>query len=248
MTPELYRYLEEPQRRAYLVVDETPLHELETIAGRLSGSADIGWSRSVRLAVSRISPLARSTVLPEPDTATGVLEVVRVAGAGLSESVLQSIAMQAGHDLRLALLLVQASKELPQFHGVPVVNIDGVWDRLMSLYKNHIGDTDAFRERYEVLTASVDVGRADDVVGELATLARFFEQPVEQVRAAAVLAIDCGLGSGTRRFFEATPRALATRLFEERVWHRIRDRLDDFVGTLLKESDRLTRRFLRAVS
>src|SRR5262249_13056553 len=77
----------------------------------------------------------------------------------------------SGHDLRLALLLVRATKQSPEFQGLPLINIDGVWERLMGLFRLRVGDTNRFREHYEVLTVSIDVGIAEDVAGELAVLA-----------------------------------------------------------------------------
>jgi hypothetical protein len=238
----LYRYLEEEGRHVCLVIDETPLDRVETVMGRLGDFAD-------RIRVVTIGPAVRQPaitrdnilVLPEPDRDAGVFEVVRAAGSLLSEEVQRSIAEQSSHDLRLALLLVRASLRLPDFRGVPVVNIDGVWQRLMGLFAHEIGDPHEFRKFYEVLTSSIDVGMFDDVGGEIAALAAHFKHPLEHVRDAAVTSVRCGLGLRTRRFFEATPRALAARLFTERVWPRIQDVLEDFFLCL---PERLARRFL----
>src|SRR5581483_4853608 len=84
-------------------------------------------------------------ILPEPDTEAGVFQVIRAAGHGLPDDVLRSIASQSGHDLRLALLLVRASKRAPEFRGVPVVSIDGVWQRLMAMFATQIGEAHDFR-------------------------------------------------------------------------------------------------------
>src|SRR5262249_37504903 len=91
------------------------------------------------------------------------------------------------------------------------------------------------------LTASIDVGMTEDVASELDALARHFEHPVEHIRDAAAVAFNCGLGIRTRRFFEPAPRALAARMFAERVWPGIRDVLDEFFLSL---PERLGRRFL----
>jgi hypothetical protein len=238
----LYRYLEEEGRRVYLVIDETPLIQVDAIASRLGEFAD-------RLRVVTIGPAVRQAaisrddtiVLPEPDTDAGVFEVIRSAGPSLSEEVLRSIASQSAHDLRLALLLVHASQRLPEFRGTTVVGIDGVWQRLMGLFAAEIGNPHEFRRFYEVLTASIDVGMADDVDGEILALAQHFHHPVEHLRETTVTSVRCGLGIRTQRFFEAAPQALAARLFAERVWPRIRDVLEDFIVAL---PDRLGRRFL----
>ncbi len=58
-------------------------------------------------------------VVPEPETDDDVLAVIRVPGAGLSESVLQSIAARSGRDLHgLALLLVRASLSEPDLRAL----------------------------------------------------------------------------------------------------------------------------------
>ncbi len=239
---QLYRYLEEDGRHVYLVIDEVPLDQVDAIMGRLGEFAD-------RVRVVTIGPAMRQAattrdeilILPEPDTDAGVLTVVRAAGAGLPDNVLRSIAGQSAHDLRLALLLVRASQRLPEFRGVPVVNIDGVWRRLMGLFAQEIGNPHDFRKAYEVLCISVDIGMADDVGKEVEVLARHFQYPVEHIREAALTSFHCGLGLRTRRFFEAIPRALAARLFAERVWPRIQDVFEDFFPRL---PERLARRFL----
>jgi hypothetical protein len=246
VSPGLYRYLEEDGRNVQLIVDETLLHEVEKIAARLGDFAD-------RIRVVTIGPAVRQApistrqtiILPEPDTEAGVLEVVRAAGVGLPDEVCRGIAEQSGHDLRLALLLVRASRQLPAFRGIPVFNFDGVWERLMALFANRIGDPNRFRERYEVLTVSNDVGLTEDVGGEVGLLAKLFDCSVDHLLSVVNDAAACGLGIRTRRFFEATPRALAARLFETRVWCRIRDRLEDFALELLGHSDRLARRFFQ---
>jgi len=247
VTSRLYHYLEQPGRRVYLVIDETRSEQQDKIRAQLSEFAD-------RVRVVTIGPAVRqpaidtgeTLVLREPETDTEVLQVVRAAGVGLADDVLHSIAEQSGHDLRLALLLVRASRELPEFQHVPLSRIDDVWYRLMRLFRDKVGSPDLFRERYEVLTVSMDVGMTDDVGGEIQLLADYFQHPVEHVRAAAHAAGGCGLGFITRsgRFFEATPRALAAYVFQSRVWPRLQDRLDEFASALLAHSQRLAQRFL----
>jgi hypothetical protein len=242
---ELYRYLREDGRNIYLVLDETRLEQIETIKGRFAEYADRVRVVTIGPAI-RQPPVSRDDVmiLSEPETDSGVLEIVRTAGPQLSPDVQKSIADWSSQDLNLALLLVEASKQIPEYRGVPLVDIDAVWERLMRLFTTQIGDKSAFRERYEVLTTSVDVGVAEDATEEVVALALFFGKHQDQVRSAADIARKCGLGIRTRRFFEATPRALAARLFETSVWPRIRDRLDEFGIVVIGPSSRLGRRFL----
>src|SRR5260370_16394644 len=124
---------------------------------------------------------------------------------------------------------------------MPVVNIDSVWHRVMRLFAQEIGDPQDFRKCYEVMTARIDVGMRDDVSNEVAALAKHFQHPVEHLRDATVTAESCGLGLRTKRFFEASPRALAARLFAERVWPRLQDVLEPFLRSL---PERLARKFL----
>ena len=200
---ELYRYLEEDGRHVYLVIDETPLDEVEAVMARLKEFAD-----RVRRCDDRPHRTTSGNHTGRDHRLGGaghrhrrVRGRRRTAGPGLPDAVLHSIAAQSGHDLRLALLLVQASERLPQFYGVPVVNIDGVWQRVMGLFAQEIGDPNDFRRFYEVLTVSIDVGMADDVAGEIESLARHFQHPVEHIREAAATAFRRGLGNRHRRFF-----------------------------------------------
>jgi hypothetical protein len=243
LSRELYRYLENEDRNVFLVVDETPLDQVPGLISRLGDFAE-------RIRVVTLGPAVRQAavtrdeirILPEPDTEEGVLAVVRSAGRALAEPVQRSIALQSGHDLRLALLLVEASLRLDEFRGVPVVNIDGVWSRLMALFEQEIGDRHSFRQVYEVLTPSIDVGMDGEFGVEVEALATHFQHPVEHVRDVANRSARCGLGIRTRHFFEAAPRALAARVFAERVWPRVRDRLEPFFQAL---PERLQRRFLQ---
>jgi hypothetical protein len=239
---ELHRYLEVDRRQVYLVIDETSFDQMDRLRVQLSEFAE-------RVRVVTIGPAVRQAaisqdnilILPEPETEAGVLEVVRAGGPELPDDVLRSIASQSGHDLRLAMLLVEASKRLPEFRGILIVNIDDVWKRLMGLFAHEIGDPHKFRCFYELLTTSIDIGMADDVAGEIEALAKHFEHPVEHFRATVSTSVRCGLGIRTQKFFEAAPRALASRLFSDRVWPRIKDNLEVFFQRL---PERLGRRFL----
>ena len=241
-TKELYRYLEDNDSVVQFVVDEVRLEDLEYIASRLSKFA-------ARVRVVTVGPAARQRhraagnilILPEPADADEVLRVISGLGAGLSSEVLRSIAEQSRHDLRLAIKLTEASHRTPELRDRPVIDVDDIWNRLMALFGSEAGDPAKFRDYYEVLTTSVDVGLEGEFGGELAALAGHFEHPVEHLRAVALQAVNCGLGIRAARFFEATPHALAVRLFEERVWPRIADRLDEFFAGL---SARHQRRFI----
>jgi hypothetical protein len=245
LSPELYRYLEEEGRHAQLVIDEVPLSELDTIAGRVSHLSErvrvVTIGPALRLDAGRRAADPNVLLLAGPTTEGGVLAVARSAGAGVPDEVLRSIAEASAHDLRLALLLVDAAVRLTEFRAQPVVDVDGIWARLMALFGSFIGDTARFRDCYEVLTASIDVGRAGRYADELRFLADHFHTPLPELERTISRAAQCGLAVATDSFFEAVPRALAVRLFQDRVWDSIRPRLSEFQAGM---PERLLRRFV----
>lgn len=245
LTPEMWRYLEEDDRHLRLVIDEVPLSALDGLIDRFAAFPD-------RLRVVTVGPALRMDsgrravdpnvlVLPEPGTEAGVLAVVRSAGEGLPEDVLRSIAEAASHDLRLALLLVRATRRNPASRVLPIPDLDGVWLRLAEMFRGHLGDADRFRYLYEVLTTSVDVGRAGRHAQELRYLADHFQVPLDELERAAHQAAECGLGVVTPGFFESAPRALAVQVFQDRVWARLSGRLSEFIAGM---PERLRRRFI----
>ncbi len=180
-------------------------------------------------------------ILPEPTTDDGVLAVVRSAGFGIPDEVLRSIAAVSAHDLRLAIMLVQATRRNVEFRGLPITDLDGVWRRLMDLFRDHLGDTNRFRDCYEILSASIDIERTGRFGDELGYLADYFQVPRPELERAMNLANQCGLGFMASTFFEAVPRALAVQVFQEQVWERIRYCLDTFHSGMPM---RLRRRFV----
>ena len=245
LSEELYRYLEAPGRQACVVVDEMPLQKREAFVDRVGEYAD--RLRFVTIGPSRRDERERLDlklyVLSEPALQAGVLEIVRRAGAGLPDPVLASIATCSAHDLRLAILLARATRQNAQYRENPVRNSDDVWERVTWLFRDHLGDTNAFRRLYEVLTTSIDVGCRDPHRAELDYVAGHFGVAAAHLEQAATLADKCGLGVlSPASFFEAQPRALALWLFQDRVWSQLRLRLMDFLRGM--PSDRLRRRFL----
>ena len=68
------------------------------------------------------------------------VEVVRRAGDGLSEPVLESIARFAAQDLRLALMLVEASRQGGEFRDLPIQDGEEVWKRVTHLFRDRLGN------------------------------------------------------------------------------------------------------------
>ncbi|MBO0699608.1 MAG: hypothetical protein J2P46_14530, partial [Zavarzinella sp.] len=226
-----------------VVIDETPLEEIDAIAARFGDCAD-------RVRIVTIGPASRQraiarrdiVVVPEPEDENEVLAVIRAPGTGLSEEVLRSIAARSAHDLRLALMLVQASHQDAELRMVPLADFNDVWNRVMRLFRAEVPDPTSYRRRYEVLTVGIDVGIQGELRSELQGLAKYFGQAEGDLLDCLNVAADCGLGVRAGRFFEATPHALALGLFYSLFGRQLRDRLAEFMGTL---SPRLLRRFVK---
>ena len=245
LSPEIWRYLEDEGRHVQLVIDEVPLADLDGLISRLAPLAErvrvVTIGPALRMDAGRRLSDPNVLLLPEPDTEAGVLAVARAAGEGLPEPVLRSIAEASAHDLRLALLLVRATRRSGEFHNAPVVDTDGIWRRLMSVFGAELGDTAHFRSHYEALTSCIDVGHAGHFAEELAYVADYFQIPLRDLERSVDVAGQCGLGNVTPSFFEAVPRALAAQVFQDWVWRRVRADLARFHGGM---PERLQRRFL----
>ncbi len=227
---------------ARVVIDEVPLSEVASFTARVHDFAHrlrfitIGPARREE----RSRPSANILILPEPDTREGILAVVRQAGIGLNEAVLQSIADFSAHDLRLALMLVDATARDGEFRDLPIQDGTEVWKRVTRLFQDHFSDVDAFRQFYPYLTISVDIGYAGEYRHELEHVANQFDVPVPRLDEAIAAATPCGLGVKTPHFFEAAPRALAGHLFRHFVWSGLQPRVREFLSV---SPDRLLRRF-----
>jgi hypothetical protein len=241
VTPGLMRALRDVLG-AVIVIDETPLEEVEAVAARFSDCPDTVRVVTIGPASRQRSVYRRDViVVPEPETEEDILAVIRGPGRGLADEVLKSIAARSAHDLRLALMLVKASLSEPELRTIPIVDFTGVWNRLMRLFPSEIPDPTAYRQAYESLTVAVDVGLEGELRSELMGLADHFGQPERGLLDCLNVAVNCGLGLRAGRFFEATPHALATGLFLSLFRRQLRDRLPDFIAQL---PPRLLRRFL----
>jgi hypothetical protein len=242
---ELWRRLSASRCQVRLIIDEVPLDELTRLQDRFSGRGDLIRIVSIGPAPRTQARRQRDTMLQQmdpPDETAGVLLVVNAAAPELAEDVRKSIAHFAGHDLRLALLLVDATRKNGGFSTAPIRSYEDVWQRIVSRFGRQITDPNRFREIYEFLTISIDVGHAGAHRDELQSLAGLFNRNESDFDAAIRDASSCGLGDKLQNFFEAKPRALAVWLFQERLWDVLNPRLQAFVDS--KPPSRLVRRFL----
>lgn len=242
---ELWRRLHEPSVHIRLIIDEVPLEQLTGLQERFATSGD-------RIRIVSIGPAPRGQArrqrdlllqqLEPPNEATGVLPIVEAAAPDLTSDVRRSIAHYSSHDLRLALLLVDATRRNGEFSTAPLRDFADVWKRIVSLFPEQIRDAGRFQALYELLTLAIDIGHSGEHRAELKLLASFFSQSESDIDGAIRDASECGLGDRLQSFFEAKPTALAIWLFQERLWPLLSPRLDEFVKA--KPSPRLFRRFL----
>ncbi|MBA4387391.1 MAG: hypothetical protein C0404_05380, partial [Verrucomicrobia bacterium] len=242
---DLFRYIEEKGRFTKVIVDEVPLTKYLNLAGRFQDLGD--RIRIVSIGPARRGETSRPSdpmlwVLGEPESAEVVFQVAKKAGCDLRDDVLRSIAEISGHDLRLALLLVVATRQLPSVRTIPIRNHDAVWERVTSLFADRLGGPLEFSKRYDFLTAAIDVGYAGDFRDEIIYLSKHFSIPITELDAAVRDANECGLGTLGFDFFEAAPRALAVWVFSDRLWPILRSTVDHFLTDMPNE--RLRRRFL----
>ena len=145
---------------AMIVVDEVPLEDLRSRFSQIEHLAQ--RLRIVTIGPARRNEHGRSSanilILPEPETREGVFEVVRRVGAGISEPVMESIATFAAHDLRLALMLVEATRQDGSFRDLPIEDGEDVWRRVTSLFRARLGDPNVFQSHYPYLTVAIDIG------------------------------------------------------------------------------------------
>jgi hypothetical protein len=236
LTPGIRQFLCAEGTHAKIIIDEVSLADIGRVDSMLGQFGErvrvVTLGPALRRDSQRVHQAANVVILPEPDMEEGVLAVIRGAGQGLMDQELRGIAAAAGHDLSLALLLVQATVRVGPT-ALPLVNLDGIFQRLLALFRGHLGDPDWFRNRYFALTVGIDIGIAGNLRDELTRLADFFTLPEAALARAIEEAVQCGLGKRVgARFFEAVPHALAARLFEETTWPMVRDRFDDFYQSL----------------
>ena len=238
------RYLEDAKAGscARLIMDQVPLNDYQRLSDRLEDAA--GRIRVVTIGPAKRGERSRASivVLAEPSS-EDALRVLSGTTQGLDQDVLKSIAVNSGHDLRLAILLARATRADPASRGMPVRNHEDVWHRVVLLFKRELGGTVAeFEQAYPFLTVAIDLGRTDKHRRELEYVADYFQRQEAELDGAIDKAGKCGLGLKTPSFFEAGPRALAVWVFEDRLWGMLEPRVAKFLEEM--PTERLRRRFV----
>jgi len=232
--------------RAAIVIDEVSIDEFSALQVRLSDfqhclrvlTIGAGTSKSIG---SREG--VKEVLLP--DSVTDVTRVIQSADSTLTNEQAQNLASWCDHDLRLALLLTDANKRDPGLAKQPITSVDDVWQRVTTLFERELGNSQTFRDHYEILSLCMDVGNQGEKRSELEHLAKYFGKPVAELERAISQACSCGLGRQQGRFFEAAPRALARRVFERWGLARIQNNSSQFLAGL--PTDRLQRRLIERI-
>lgn len=172
-------------------------------------------------------------IVPSPESERDILLVLRShARNRLSEEGLAHIANQSSRDLRLALMILDSVLQDPSLLREPqrlvaeLNDANAIFRRILTLFRHVDVDTDVFRARYPWLTLGLHVGVAENRRNELECVAKWagvpdahFEDTIEKSRR-------CGLGEQTAHLFEAVPRGIATRLFSDILWPRLKSTIE----------------------
>lgn len=217
--------------RAAVVIDEVEISDWSDLRARADHLADRIRIVTIGSGTKEGVALRDGVILvPTPESAGGVSEVIRSADPSLSAEQAAHLAEWCDHDLRLALLLAEANRQDPGLTEQPISSVDDVWRRVLNLFREELGDVNAFSDVFEILCVSVDVGNSGEPRQELQYLGEYFGKPEADFDRVIAQAIDCGLGRQQGRFFEPGPRALVRRLFERRSWPRLRPTASKFIG------------------
>lgn len=236
----LLTHLNAMSGRALLIIDEVPLDDYEILARRIERLPET--VRAVSIGPARANEAQREgiLILAPPERTDDVAAVARSVAGPLGDDVLKSIASFAGKDLRLALLLVEATLKTQAPHYVPIGNQREVWTRIQALFARDIKHPE-FAHHYTYLTTTIDIGVGRKAREELTYIAKHFEKSIGTMEDCVRDAVRTGLGAMPYDHFEATPRALARWVFFNQAWPAIKHRIDQFLTDC---PERLRKRFL----
>ena len=226
---------------AIIVVDEVDDHGVDRI------TATFADARS-RLRIVCIGPAKRQAarssdtriILSEPKDTNDVFSVIEQFDR-LNISLLRRIADRSGHDLRLALLLVGILLGEEQPHLLLAGSPASLLDRIVDKFYHNSEDQRKAKNAFAAASCFLDIGRRGKHADELASVEKIFPAVSNELLSGMQLCSDIGLSAPSLNYFEVGPRALATMVFSERVWPKVKYKLDDVFNNT---SDRLLRKFL----
>ncbi len=229
--------------QAVIVIDDVKINQWGKLIDRMNNFSN-------RIRIVTIGPKPRGAFhsrerileVPPPKIDEGVIDVIKSSDQQLSDRYAKELANWCDHDLRLALILVDANKKDPGLREHPISSLDDVWNRLLNLYEFEIGNKEKFKKFYIILSVFVDIGNMDDYREELEYLANYFEKPLKDFDDVINRAINCNLGKQQGRFFEASPLALARWIFEKRGWALLKYDAPKFINGM--PTERMKKRFI----
>lgn len=242
-TEELFEYLSERGKRTRLIIDEVPPSEFNELHGQLD-------KRGKQLRVVTIGPARKDektaassaiTILSEPNDGDAVFDVVKSRSPNLPDNIARIIAALAGHDLRLAILLTDATGTVdPNAYVSPILDKGEILNRVLALFQ-HEAHIEKLKENYRYLTVAIDVGTTGKPGDELEFLAQTFSVDIKDLRDCIDVAAKIGLGIPAINYFEAFPRGLAVHVFTQ-AFHQVRPLLRKLLDEC--QSQRLVKRVI----
>jgi pyrroloquinoline quinone (PQQ) biosynthesis protein C len=227
--------------RAAIVVDEVELGQSYELLSRVSGSQG-------RLRIITVGPALSHNfeqredliTFPTPNFEGGVCAVIRAADPKINADQISHIASFAEHDLRLALVLVEANQRDPFLANSPIA-VDHVWRSVLDRFRSEIRDALKFSELYDLLSCCKDIGNTGEPRKELEYLARHFSKPVADFDLVIAQAIACGLARQQGRYVELQ-KAFGRHRFAHVTWPRLSSTAADFVEGM--PTSRMKERFI----
>lgn len=225
------------------VVDEVTLDQHVELRNKLHGYG--ARVRVISIGPAGMRDESRETirVLPRPETTTGVLAVLKQhAPTTVPPSGLEHIAEQSGHDLRFALLMLDAVQRDPELIASPsnlvraLNDTTTLYSRVLRLFSSHTGHDKAFEDRYPWLTLGAHIGVRPPRHSEIAFIANRASCSLIDLERTVANAVAYGLGDQPAHLFEAVPRGMATRLFTDVLWPMIQFRFKELLEAAPDES------------
>lgn len=234
-------FLRNNSLRASIVVDEVELGQSYELRSHVSDCQD-------RLRIITVGPALSHNLeqredlitFPTPNFEGGVSAVIRAADPKINSDQVSHIAFFAEHDLRLALVLVEANQRDPFLANSPIA-VEHVWRSVLDRFKSDIRDAAKFSEIYDLLSCGKEIGNKGEPRKELEYLAQYFGKPVADFDQVVAQAIACGLARQQGRYVEVQ-RAFGRHRFAHVTWPRLSSTAAGFVTAM--PTSRMQERFI----